>query len=195
MRTLVVLAILGCSTVAAADGVTYQRPVKEVANFVEAPPIPIPSLSPDRRTLALVTPHTFPSIAEVAEPELRLAGLRITPRNRATARLGFARALELLDVQASAAHPRPITGLPANARIAYLAWSPDGKQLAFTLTEADAIHLWVADIEAATAHAIAAPALSGTTGAPCAWLPDAHTLICRTVPAAAKPAPAAASVP
>jgi dipeptidyl aminopeptidase/acylaminoacyl peptidase len=195
MRTLVALAILASSTVAAADGVTYQRPAKEVANFVDAPPIPVPLLSPDRKTLALVTPSTFPSIAEVAEPELRLAGLRITPRNHATARMAFARGLELLDVQASAGKPRPLTGVPANARIAHLAWSPDGKQLAFTLTEADAIHLWVASVDAATAHAITAPALSGTTGAPCAWLADSRALVCRTVPAGNRPAPAPASVP
>src|ERR1700755_1165861 len=115
MRTLVALAILGCSTLAAADGVTYQRPAKEVANFVDAPPIPVPLLSPDHKTLALVTPHAFPAIAEVAEPELRLAGLRITPRNHPPARLTYGRSLELLELQATGTHPRPLTGLPANA--------------------------------------------------------------------------------
>jgi hypothetical protein len=59
-------------------------------SFVDAAAIPQSNLAPDRATLLLVTPSAFPSIAEVAEVELRLAGLRINPMYRATARRPFA---------------------------------------------------------------------------------------------------------
>src|SRR5262245_62047414 len=114
---LAAIAILVCSGPSYADDVTYQRPPKAVANFVDATPIPQTSLGPDRATLLLSTPLAFPSIAEVAETELRLAGLRINPKNRATARRPFAQRLELLDVKAKAAVPRPIRGVPEGARI------------------------------------------------------------------------------
>jgi len=192
---LVAIAILLCSSPSRADDVTYQRPVQAVANFVDAPPIPQTNLGPDRATLLLVTPQAFPSIAEVAEVELRLAGLRINPKNRATARRPFAQRLELLDVKARAAAPRPIRGLPDGARIADLRWSPDGTHVAFTVTLADAIRLWIADVHDATARQLTTPPLSGVVGAPCDWLPDGRSLVCRTVPGDAKAPPAAPSVP
>jgi dipeptidyl aminopeptidase/acylaminoacyl peptidase len=157
---LVTIAILVCSASSYADDVTYQRPAKAVANFVDAPAIPIATLGPDRTTLALAAPISFPSIAEVAEIELRLAGLRINPKNRAPSRRGFAQRLELLDIKAKAAAPRLVRGIPDGARIGDLAWSPDGKYLAFTVTGASEVRLWIADVREASARQLAAPALS-----------------------------------
>jgi dipeptidyl aminopeptidase/acylaminoacyl peptidase len=200
MRTsLVAIAILACSAPAHADDVTYQRPARAVANFVEAAPIPQLSVGPDRKTLLLSTPRRFPSITEVAEADLRLAGLRINPKNRTRVRLreqdSFTARLELLDVKARAATPQLIRGLPDGARIDDADWSPDGTSIAFTVTEADAIRLWLADVSTATARPIATPPLSGVAGAPCEWLPDSRTLVCRTVPAGVKPPPAAPTTP
>ena len=194
-HSFVAIAILVCAAPSYADDVTYQRPPKAVANFVDAAPIPQNSLGPDRATLLLMTPLAFPSIAEVAEVELRLAGLRINPKNRATARRPFTQRLELLDIKAKAAAPRPIRGLPESARIGDVRWSPDARYVAFTVTETDAIRLWLADVHDATAKPLAIPPLSGVAGAPCSWLPDSHTLVCRTVPQGGKPPPAAPTVP
>lgn len=195
MRKLVAIAILACSTPLYADDVTYQRPPKAVAAFVDAVPIPQANLGPDRATLLLITPITFPSIAEVAEPELRLAGLRINPKNHAMSRRGFAQRLELLDTRTKGAVPRTIRGVSAGARIGDVQWSPDGKTIAFTVTEADAIRLWLADVATAAARMIATPPLSGVDGMPCDWLPDSHALVCRIVPRDVKPPPAAPTVP
>jgi dipeptidyl aminopeptidase/acylaminoacyl peptidase len=200
MRTpLVAIAILVGSAPLHADDTVYQRPPKAVAAFVDAPPLPTANLGPDRTTLLLGTPRLFPPIAEVAEPELRLAGVRINPATRAlstsTAGRGYFQRLELLDVRAPSAAARPIRGLPDTARIADLRWSPDGKSIAFAVTEADAIRLWIADAATAQARAIATPPLSGAFGTPCSWLPDSRSLVCRTVPPGSKPAPVAASVP
>jgi dipeptidyl aminopeptidase/acylaminoacyl peptidase len=196
MRNLLVAAaVLSCSTPLYADDVTYQRPPKAVASFVDAVPFPQANLGPDRATLLLITPIAFPSIAEVAEPELRLAGLRINPRNRAMARRVFAQRLELLDSRTKGAAPRAIRGLPEGARIGDVQWSPDGKAVALTVTEADAIRLWLADVATAQARTLATPALSGVAGAPCDWLPDSRGLVCRTVPPGVKPPPSAPAVP
>src|SRR4051794_24474333 len=131
MRTqLVAIAILVSAARSHADDVTYQRPVKAVASFVDAAPLTRAELGPDRATLLVITPLAFPSIAEVSAPEVRLTGTRVNARNRAIttqqerpARL-VAQRLELLDITDASARPRPIRGVPEGARIGDLRWSP-----------------------------------------------------------------------
>src|SRR6188508_95789 len=111
-----VLAVLVCIPAIATADTKYETPPAAIAKLVTAAPLPSTSLGPDRATLLLATARTYPGIAEVAEPELRLAGLRINPKNRAQARRGFAEKLELLDTRTPDAKPRPVTGIAAEAR-------------------------------------------------------------------------------
>ena len=53
----------------------YRLPPKEIADIVDAPPEPLLSFSPDRKTvLQLSRPPSNPPISELARPELKLAG-------------------------------------------------------------------------------------------------------------------------
>ena len=87
------------------------------------------SLSPKRDLLTMVATPALPSIVEVAQPELKLAGLRINPRTYSPSRFSFGTDLTLLEWRPSR---RAITGLPKPLRLADTAWSPDQQQLAFT---------------------------------------------------------------
>jgi hypothetical protein len=71
----------------------------------------------------------LPGIAEVAQPELKLAGLRINPRTCSSSRFSFGTDLSLLDV--GTRKESRIRGLPRGLRLADLSWSPDQRYLAF----------------------------------------------------------------
>ena len=64
----------------------YKTPPAVVNDVLDAPAFPTVSVSPTRDTIALVSSDRYPPIAELAEPMLRLAGVRINPKTNGPAR-------------------------------------------------------------------------------------------------------------
>src|SRR5207302_234461 len=85
---------------------------------------------------------------------------------------------------------------PAGSRIQSAAFSPDGRQFAFTVARDRLIELWIADPATAQARAVSTRPLSAVaTGTPFQWMPDSQTLLCQFVPEGRGPAPEAPAVP
>lgn len=112
----------------------YQLPSKALQAVVDAPRAPLLQLSPRRDLAAMLQLPALPDIAEVAQPELKLAGVRIHPKTHAASRFSFASKLWLLSVADGS--ERQIAGLPAPLSLADLAWSPDQRSLAFRREDA-----------------------------------------------------------
>ena len=74
----VVAALAVCSFSAAAQG-SYKQPPKEIMDVLNAPAIPTTSVSPTHDKTMLLEPLHYPPISELAQPMLRIAGLRISP--------------------------------------------------------------------------------------------------------------------
>jgi dipeptidyl aminopeptidase/acylaminoacyl peptidase len=131
---------------------------------------------------------SLPSIAEVAQPELRLAGMRINPRTNARSRVSYYTQLTLKEVDGGGQHA--ITGIPANARIRHVGWSPDGSKIAFTVQQKSGLQPWIADVDTRQARRIAESHVNAVSGTPYHWLADNRTLIAKVVPPDRGPAPA-----
>src|SRR5688500_7543657 len=78
-----VLSIILASAASLFGQGSYQKPPKEILDVLNAPATPATSISPARDKIALLEPLRYPPISELAEPMLRLAGLRINPRANA----------------------------------------------------------------------------------------------------------------
>jgi hypothetical protein len=75
------LLILAAMMVAPAVAQTpYKLPPNDVVAILDAPPSPVAIESPTRDALLFVEIRPYPSIAMLAEPVLRLAGVRINPQ-------------------------------------------------------------------------------------------------------------------
>jgi dipeptidyl aminopeptidase/acylaminoacyl peptidase len=170
----------------------YREPDAALARIVDAPPTPGVSLAPDETRLLVVEYPSYPPIAELAERELKLAGMRIRPSVDGRSRTTGATGLRLLDVATGA--ERPVTGLPVGPRIENLRWSPDGAHVAFTHTTDDRIELWVLDVGAAGARRLVDARLSLAAGNGPSWLDD-ETLVATFVPEGRGPEPSARRVP
>ncbi|MDB5960198.1 MAG: family peptidase [Massilia sp.] len=177
----------------------YQLPPAPLQAIVDAPRAPGLSLSPRRDLVTMVATPALPSIVEVAQPELKLAGLRINPRTYSPSRFSFGTDLTLLDI-ATQKESR-ISGLPKPLRLADTAWSPDQKHLAFThvnLAEKGngaQVELWVVDIATRAARRLTAQPLSYVNGTGFSWLPDASGLLVHLKPAGLGKAPPLTGVP
>jgi dipeptidyl aminopeptidase/acylaminoacyl peptidase len=191
------LAVLVLSVLPAADAASaqtpYQVPSQELVAVVDAPTTPAVSLSPDQATLLLMEIPALPSIAELSEPELRLAGTRISPLNRGRSRTRPFSGLRLLD--RASGDERAISGLPESARIENVRWSPDSKRIAFTHALRERIEPWIVEVESASARRLADVALNLTAGAAPEWLPDSSGLIAALVPLGIGEPPAESPVP
>ncbi len=178
----------------AATQTEYRMPPKAIADLIDAPPTPYVSVGPHREWLLLMQPPSLPPISEIAQPELRLAGIRINPRTNGRSRVRrYYTGLVLKRIADGS--ERPIMGLPEMPRIGSLRWSPDGKKVAFTITRDDGIELWAADVGTGKAGRLTGPQLNAAYGSPYQWVSDSRTLICRFISAKRGKAPEEPRVP
>ncbi len=178
---------------AAQTNLPYQKPPAPIEQLLDAPAIPSASLSPDRATLLIAQPQTFPTIAEVAEPRYRLAGIRFSPVVSGPSVVTNNIALRLQAVTGTA--PKDIAGLPAHLKASDAIWSPDSKHIAFVQRSESALELWIIDVAAARAHRLGLLKLNAILGRPCTWMPNSTELLCKIIPTNRGPAPKVSDVP
>jgi dipeptidyl aminopeptidase/acylaminoacyl peptidase len=176
-----------------SEEAVYRTPPQVLIDIVDAPQEPWVSVDPKRRWLLLFEQETWPPIAELAQRELRLGGLRIDPQNNGTSRARQFSRLRLVHLSDGA--ERPLEGMPERPRIGNVRWSPDGAHLAFTQSQPEAIELWVVEVATGRAGRLAAAPLSLVAKAAPVWLADSRSLICALVPPGRGPEPAAPQVP
>ncbi len=160
---------------ALADG--WQPAPEPIATILKTPWTPAVSFSPDRAWMVELERPALPPIAELAEPEVRVAGIRINPDTYGPSRQSAYTALRL----------RPVGGGPVREAalpeggIGNLDWSADSQRLMFTLTGPDGSSLWVLDVADAVPRQLSGPVLNATYGAPCDWLPGEEGVLCKVV--------------
>jgi hypothetical protein len=64
-------------------------PPKAIADLVDAPGTPGVSVSPNKKHILILERASLPSIEELSQPELRLAGLRINPATNGRSRTRY----------------------------------------------------------------------------------------------------------
>ena len=196
------LFVVSIPAARAQNNLQYQQPPKAIVDIVDALPTPGVALSPTggaagKRWILIEHFSGLPTIAELAQPELRLAGLRFNPKTDGPSRGRYDTSLELQALPNGKA--MAVSGLPAHAKIRFAAWSPDGRKISFVsisdAKEDAGLSLWIVEVATAQARRLPGIALNGIFGSPCEWLSDSQSLVCRTVPADRGPAPTRSEVP
>jgi dipeptidyl aminopeptidase/acylaminoacyl peptidase len=171
----------------------YQKAPQPISNILNAPPTPLVQLSPDGKWLLAIDRLANPPISDLAQPMLRLAGLRINPATNGRHHPPRLTGLTLIEVATGKA--RKVAGLPANPYLGVPEWSPDGTRFAFTNTTTEDIELWVGSVDAAKAEKMEGIRINAILGDPVQWMPDGKTLLVQTVPSSRGNPPAEPKTP
>jgi dipeptidyl aminopeptidase/acylaminoacyl peptidase len=177
----------------AQDALTYQTPPKPLADLVTVPPTPGVSVSDKGDYMLMLERAANPTIAELSQPELRIAGTRLNPATNGPSRTTYLTGLKLKKLPNGV--EMAMQGLPANPLLSYVQWAPDGSKIAFAHTTDSRIELYVADVPTATARRVADLALNAVLGTPMQWLSDSKMLVVKAIPTGRGAAPAVSRVP
>lgn len=143
MKTNIVrLLVIFLFTASALAQGSYKKPAKEIMDVLTAPAIPSVSVSPVRDRMVLLEPLRYPPISELAQPMLRLAGVRINPNTNGQHRQPYFVKMALKNIADGRETP---VSLPAGAQIIQPQWSPDGKYIAAGNMTPAGVELWIID--------------------------------------------------
>ncbi|MEO6049823.1 MAG: S9 family peptidase, partial [Pyrinomonadaceae bacterium] len=180
---LLLAALLVSPLFAFAQG-SYKKPDKAILDVLNAPAIPTTLVSPTHDRIALLEPLRYPPISELAQPMLRIAGLRINPNTNGQHRQAYSNGLKLKNVSDG----KEITvTLPAGAQIISPAWSPDGKSLAAGNVTPTGVEIWIIDTTSGKAQKIKGAYVNTAFGG-FSW-EDSKTILATLVPAKRGAAP------
>src|SRR5580704_16295367 len=181
------LALFMMNGLNAQDNKGYQLPPKTIADLLLAKPTPLVSTDHKGEWMLVIGRNSYPSVEELAQPELRIAGLRFNPNNFSPSRQNFISDLALKDLRTGKEYK--IGGLPIPLTAGNISWNPGETKIAITNTTNRSVDLYVVDIATQRASKVNTTPLNTILGISSQWIDDRTLLYAgRTKPASAAPA-------
>src|SRR5690606_34211120 len=173
--------LLSTAPMIGQENVTYQKPSQEILQLAEYDRAPSVSMTSDKQWMVLSYRDTYKSLQDLNQDELRLGGLRINPNTNISSTTTFINTLKVKKV--TDANETLVKGLPENARISNMTWSPDESKIAFTHTNQTGNELWILDLKTAVATRLTDAVLNANLGNPITWYKDGKKLLIKVIPA------------
>jgi dipeptidyl aminopeptidase/acylaminoacyl peptidase len=168
--------LAGNSTTSAQQ--SYSLPPQAVIDVIDAPPVPLVSLSPDHHWMLVIRQNAMPGIDVLARRMLRLAGMRIDPVANAPFRTRYYQSLALRTREGGDMVPIP---LPSGVKIAGVRWSHLSDMFAISTVTEQGQQLWVVSVDSPGEPRLLSDRLNTVMGS-YDWMPDGRSLVCQTVP-------------
>jgi dipeptidyl aminopeptidase/acylaminoacyl peptidase len=189
------VALLAAPLTLAAQEETsgYNLPPKNILDVMQAPLPPVPVLNPAHDKALLIVHEIYPSIARVATPYLRLAGVRVEPKNHSKhdtpGGYGITGCDNSFDVVTIPAGTLTHVALPHLACPQDPLWSGDSNTFAFTNLAEDSVELWIGDAKTGAVHQVPNARLNPMFRGELQWMPDQKTLLVKLAPDLGPPPP------
>ncbi len=168
------LFLLASVTLSAQDAVSYQTPPAVISELLLAQPTPFVRVDSKATYLLTLGRNSYPTVEEIGQPELRIAGLRLNPLNFSLSRQATSSSLQIKHIPTN--QILAISGMPVHLSAGNITWNPSETKIAFTQTEANGVDLYVIDLQAKTATKRNQRPLNLVLGNPFLWLDDNQIL-------------------
>ena len=186
-KKLLLICLVGTYiTTKAQEPTGYQMPPKVIADLLLAKPTPSVSVSGNGEWMLLSERNSYPTVEELGQPEIRIAGLRLNPNNYSPSRQTYINNFTLKNIKTNITYA--ITALPQNMLASNVSWSESEKKIAFTNTTNTRVDLYIIDVATQKTTRINKQALNLINGATLRWITD-NTLLYKVAVAAASNAP------
>ena len=177
LRICVVGMVMACGSLHVVGQTSgYDLPPKNILDVMRAPLPPVPMVSPTKDKMLLVGWQLYPSIARVATPYLRLAGVRVEPKNHSKhdtpGGYGITQCATAFDLVTIPGGASVHVALPEGACPQEPVWAADGKKFAFANIAAESVELWIGDAATGAVHRVEGVKLNPMFGAEMQWMPD-----------------------
>ncbi len=165
----------------AQENITYQKPSEEILKLADYDRPPSVMMNSHKDWMVLTYRPTYKTLEDLSQPEMKLGGLRINPVTNISSTVSYINNLKVRKLKDK--NEVQAKGLPTNAKIANVSFSPDEKKLAFTNTTDKGVELWVLELATATAKKLTTDNLNANLGTPYAWYKNSEELLVNMLPA------------
>jgi dipeptidyl aminopeptidase/acylaminoacyl peptidase len=180
LRLILLLFLVVTFFTFAQENLSYQKPSKEILALADYEKAPSVSMDSKKEYLLLSYRNTYKTLDDLNQEEMRLGGLRINPVTNISSTVTYLNNLKVRKIAAK--DETQVSGLPQNARLTNISWSPDEKKIAFTNTTNSGVELWIIDVATASAKKITSDNLNANLGSPYSWMNDNQTLLVKVLP-------------
>jgi dipeptidyl aminopeptidase/acylaminoacyl peptidase len=171
---LALLWSFSISSLTAQENTGYQVPPKIIADLLLAPPTPAISVNGTAKYMLVMERNSYPTVEELGQPELKIAGLRINPLNASLTRQTYINRLVLKQVGSD--KNIDIKGMPSNVSALNPVWNHAENKIAFFNVSTNRVDVYVIDITTQTCKKINTAAANIVLGNTLVWLDDATVM-------------------
>jgi dipeptidyl aminopeptidase/acylaminoacyl peptidase len=152
----------------------YQVPPKVIADLLLAAPTPSVSVNSSAKYMLVMERNSYPTVEELGQPELKIAGLRINPLNASLTRQTYISHLTVKDIASNKV--LTIKGLPTSLSALSPSWNHAENKIAFFNVLANRVDVYVIDIASLSCKKINTAAANLVLGNTLVWLNDETVL-------------------
>jgi dipeptidyl aminopeptidase/acylaminoacyl peptidase len=164
----------------AQENLSYQKPPKEILDLADFERAPSVSMDTKKEFMLLSYRNTYKTLDDLSQEEMRLGGLRINPVTNISSTTTYNSNLKIRNIKGTA--EMQVKGLPENAKITNISWSPNEKKISFSNTTNTGVELWVIDVATAQAKRLTEAKVNSNMGNPFSWFKDNEHILVKMLP-------------
>lgn len=175
LKFLALATIVSLNWSIAQENITFQKPSKPILDLADYQRAPSVSMDNKKEYMLLTYRNTYKTLDDLNQEELRLGGLRINPVTNISSTVTYINNLKIRKI--SDKNELQVKGIPENAKITNVSWSPSENKIAFTNTTKKGVELWIIDVPNQIARKITEDNLNANLGSPYTWHNNNELLI------------------